>query len=300
MELVTSTNIYFERRHERPVDTEQCLRLCAGAGFKKMDFGFAEHVLVSEKFRTDRWEEEIRGYRDLAETLGLSFAQAHASILDFCNPGEDFAEKEELFKRSLLGAKMLGAPWIVVHPSTKVKNGCADPETHAENVHFFRKYSRIADEIGIGIAIENMWGKTREGVRNYAVDPEELFQLIEDVDCENVRVCWDVEHGSIENLDQPGAIRLLGKYIVATHISDESGADNIHILPYLGRMDWEEIFRAFARVDYNGTFDLEIQHFLPGVPEQLIPTAMKLAYETGMYMTARIEKLKQEMKETGR
>jgi sugar phosphate isomerase/epimerase len=294
MAIVTSTNIFFERRFEEEIPVATCLKMCAEAGFTQMDFGFAELKLISEHFQTESWEEEILSYKKLADELGISFVQAHATIFDFCNPQINYQEQEELFKRSIKGAKLLGAEWIVVHPSTKVTDGKVDPATREENVKFFKTYAAFAKEVGIGLAIENMWGTTRDGVKQYAIDPYEVLDLIEAVDCDNVRVCWDVEHGSIEKLDQTQAIALLGKYIVATHISDETGTNNIHILPYLGNIDWEELLRAFAKINYSGTMDLEIQHYLPGVPQALIPAYIKLAYESGDYLVKRLEELKKQ------
>lgn len=292
MELVTSTNIYFERRFEAPISMKECLLMCAKSGYKKLDFGFAELVLVSQRFKGEDWEEELLEYKELAKELGITFVQAHATIFDFCNPGEDYEEKKTLFERSILGARLLGASWIVVHPSTKIKDGKMDLDTHKENVKFFKKYADFAKKVGIGLAIENMWGKTKCGVPHYAVAPEELLHLVEEVQCENVRVCWDVEHGSIENLDQKKAIEMLKNYIVTTHISDEAGIDQIHILPFLGRIDWEKLLQIFADIGYEGIFNFEIQHYLPGVPRELILSAMKFSYEVGIYLVNRLEEMK--------
>lgn len=292
MELVTATNIYFERKFEAPVPMKECLAMCAQSGYHKLDFGFAELELVSKKFATDLWREELLEYKAFAEDKGLSFVQAHATILDFCNPGEDFERKEELFRRSILGAKMLGASWIVVHPSTKVRDGKIAVETHEKNVAFFRKYAEFAKDVGIGLAIENMWGTTREGIENYAVQPEEVLRLLKDIDRENVRLCWDVEHGSIQNIDQKKALDMLKDYLVTTHISDETGVNNIHILPGFGRIDWTELMEIFAEINYEGIFDFEIQHYLPGVPKELVPGAMRFSYEVGNYLIEQMEKIK--------
>jgi sugar phosphate isomerase/epimerase len=62
----------------------------------------------------------------------------------------------------------------------------------------------------------------------------------------------------------------------------------------LGNIDWEELLRAFAKINYSGTMDLEIQHYLPGVPQALIPAYIKLAYESGDYLVKRLEELKKQ------
>ena len=134
-----------------------------------------------------------------------------------------------------------------------------------------------------------MWGRTGAGEKPYGLDPAELLKLMEDVNSDHVKICWDVEHGSIEKLDQRKALHMLKEHLVATHISDEAGVGSIHILPYLGHADWDGILGALSEVGYRGVFNFEIQHYLPAVPEELVPSAMRLAYETGMQMVKRIE-----------
>ena len=296
MELTTSTNIYFERENEPFIPMRESIIKCSEAGYKQLDFGFAELILVSERFKSEDWLSEIKEYKELAKKLNIKFIQAHATIFDFCNldSSENYKFQEELFKRSIEGAAFLGAEWIVVHPSTGIKNGSYDNKTHENNVMFFKEYSEFAKSKNINLAIENMWGKTKEGIKRYAVEPSELLKLVQDVNKENVKVCWDVEHGSIEGLNQKEAILLLKDYIVTTHISDESGIDNIHILPYLGKANWNEILEGLGLINYNGIFNFEIQHYLPRVPKELIPQAIKFSYEVGNHMIKQLEMIKRE------
>lgn len=294
MELSTSTNICFERRHGDYIPVQESIRLCAKAGYRKLDFGFAELALSSPHFAGSAWREEIVGIKKLAADLGLSFGQAHGTVWDFCNPGKNEERCKELFCRSIQGAAILGAPWVVVHPSTGCCSSGQDPDTHQKNVAFFQEYAVYAADLGIGLAIENMWGKTRTGIPHFAIQAEELLRLAEDVNCEQVRVCWDVEHGSIEGLDQRQALQLLKDYLVATHISDETGPNNIHILPYLGHTDWEEILEGLAAIQYEGTFNFEIQHYLPGVPPELLLPALEFSYKVGSAMIQRLGQKKNE------
>lgn len=286
MQLTTSTNIYFERHHEPFISMKESIEKCANAGYRGLDFGFAELSLASERLRQEDWLEELAEYKILAEKLGVMFVQAHATIWDFCKDDGAMDEKKLLFERSIIGAGYLGAEWLVVHPS----DGGLD--THKRNVEFFRYYAEFAEKYKVKLAIENMWGKTRSGNAKYCVAPEELLRLVEDVHRDNVKVCWDVEHGSIEKLNQREAIGLLKDYIVTTHISDEAGPDSIHILPYLGKADWAEILGALAEIDYRGNFNFEIQHYLPGVPKELVPAAMRLSYEVGSYMVNQLMEMK--------
>lgn len=296
MEIVTSTNIFCERNDGSRIPMETSIRACAAAGYRALDFGFVELSLSSKFFHSEDWMSELGEYKALAEELGLRFVQAHATIWDFCNPGPEDETRRRLFLRSLQGAHFLGVPWIVAHPSTGVTEGMQAPDTHEQNVRFFREMADYAADLGLGIAIENMWGKTREGVPRYAIQAEELLRLVEEVDRENVGACWDVEHGSVEKLDQGAAIRLLGKHLKGTHISDETGPNNIHILPYTGFVDWDTVLKSLAVIDYTGIFAFEIQHYLPGMPMELVPAAMELSVQVGAQMIEKLEQYKRALR----
>lgn len=288
MEIATSTNILYERADGSRIPMKESIRACAAAGYRQLDFGFVELALSSKQFHTPEWEAEIKGYWALAQELGLRFVQAHATLFDFCNPSHDDELQRELFRRSIRGARILGVPWIVAHPSTGVIEGKATRDTHEKNVRFFREMADYAASLGLGIAIENMWGKTGQGVRRYAVRAEELLRLIEDIGKSNVGACWDVEHGSVEKLDQGMAIRLLGSRLKATHLSDETGPDNIHILPYTGFVNWDAVLEALADIGYDGALAFEIQHYLPRMPVELIPSAMRFSAEVGRHMAGKL------------
>lgn len=293
MRLVTSTNIFFERRQGPFISLKTGMEQCARAGFQYLDFGFVELSLVSDIFVQENWLKELQAYRSFAAGLGLTFVQAHGTIWDFCNPKGPADRAKLLFERSLQAAAQLEIPWVVVHPSTGIKDGGRDPKTHQKNVEFFQEYGAFAGKLGVGLAIENMWGQIN-GVKPYGLTAHELRQLVAEVNRDNVRICWDVEHASVEGLDHKASVQMLGKYIVATHISDELGPANIHLLPYLGKADWDAILGALAGIGYEGDLDLEIQHYLPGVPEELVPAGMRLARETGEYLVNRLKQMREQ------
>jgi len=224
--------------------------------------------------------------------------QGHGAILDFGRKDENYSFNFELLKRSIKGAAILGIPWLTIHPSTFVEGGKIYERTHEKNVEFFKGLSSYCKKYGVGIAIENMWSKTKEGIPHYAIRAEELKALIEDIDRDNVGACWDVEHAGVEKLPQGESILKLGKHIKITHISDETGKNNIHVLPFTGNVQWEEVLNAFAEIDYDGTFSLEIQHYLPKMPMELVNEAMKLAYHTGEYLVKRLEEKKKIIKDS--
>ena len=287
MKLCTSTNTVYERADGGRVPAAESVRLCAGAGYTELDFCFVDQVFGRTEFLGPDWRAYVASFREQAETLGVRFVQSHGPLYSFCSGRNE--DTEEWLRRSLEGSRMLGVDWMVMHPDTLVSGGAADPRTMELNAAFFRRLSDEAGKYGVGVAIENMWGRTREGVPRFAIDPAELGELLDRVDAENVGACWDAEHGSIEHLDQAAAIRALGPRLKALHISDQTAADNIHILPYMGFTDWDEVLSALAEIGYDHPFTFEIQHYLLYLPLELIPSALRLSREVGEYMIRQIQ-----------
>lgn len=287
MNLCTSTNTIYERADGSRIPAAESVRLCAEAGYKELDFCFVDQVFGKTEFLGPDWRNYVASFRDQAERLGIRFSQSHGPLYSFCAGRNE--DSEEWLRRSLEGSKMLGVDWMVMHPDTMVTDGAADQRTMQRNVDFFRRLSDEAGRYGVGIAIEDMWGRTKEGVPRFAIEARELCELIDRVDAENTGACWDAEHGSIERLDQGAAIRLLGPRLKALHISDQTARDNIHILPYMGFTDWDEVLSALAEIGYKNPFTFEIQHYLLYLPLELIPSAVRLSREVGEYMIRRIE-----------
>lgn len=288
MMISTSTNILCERTGQPPIPIEESIRLCGEAGFTCLDFGFAEQAFFSREFRDSDWRRQVERCGKLARDLGIRFVQGHSSLLDFCNPGEDDEFQQELLRRSFYGAQMLEIPWLVVHPSCKMTDGMPEVDTHEKNVAFFSALSDFAAPLGVGIAIENMWSGANSRGRPYAVNAEELLRLVQDVGRPNVGVCWDIEHASVEQLPEGDSIRLLGEYIKATHISDDTGPASIHILPYTGKLHWEEVLQAFADIRYDGPFSLEVQHYLLRMPPELWTDAIRFVRKICEYCVEQI------------
>lgn len=287
MKLCTSTNTLYERADGSRIPAAESIRLCAEAGYEELDFCFVDQIFGKTAFIGKDWEPLMRSFREQAEALHIRFTQSHGPLYGFCSGRDE--QTEEWIHRSLLGSHILGVRWMVMHPDTLVSGDSVDARTMALNADFFRRLSDEAGRYGIGVAIENMWGKNREGVPRFAVDPAELAELIDRVDAENVGACWDAEHGSIEKLHQGAAIRLLGNRLKALHISDQTAADNIHILPYMGITGWDQVLSALADIGYDNSFTFEIQHYLLYLPMELVPSAIRFSQEVGNHMIRRIE-----------
>lgn len=287
MRLSTSTNIYFNRPGNKKADIEDSVRLCAAAGYRVMDMNFYDCTTFRLPFTTDRYEPWIYGIKDLAAQCQVEFSQAHANFYNFCD--KDAKDKEFLDAmvfRSIECAGILGVKWIVIHAGTDFDSPRPARDSREKNVEYLKPVLEHAAKHHVGLAIENLWDYNIAPRRRYTSNAEELVDLVDTLaeDYGNVGICWDFEHANIMKQAQTPALRMIGDRLKATHVSDNIGIENDHILPFYGYTDWEEIMRVLKDIGYQGDFTYEIHRYTTQLPEALILPALKYSIEVGNYL----------------
>lgn len=292
MRLSTSTNMLFERIGMEPVEQKTAIELCAGAGYEVLDFCFHDLITYASPFLGDLWESYTEQMRETADGAGVSFGQAHANVYDFLNPKADHEFHRMVMERCVLASERLGIPWLVIHPSTDFSASAILRESRLGNIDYISRLAEFAGRHHVGIAVENMWDLHIAPKRYYADNAEELVELVDAVGMENVGICWDLEHASIMKQDQPKAMKLMGKRLKVTHVSDQTGIDNIHVMPFQGVTDWNAAMEALADIGYEGNLNFEAQWFLNKVPMGLVMPSLRYSVEVGNYLIELFEKRK--------
>lgn len=290
MQLSTSTNMVFERIGMPPISQERGILLCKEAGYRLFDFCFHDLSTFDSPFLEPDWMHYIDKMCELAAREGLSFVQGHAVVFDFLNPKTNKEHGQCLMERCILASERMGIPWLVVHPSTDVTADAVFQSSAEKNTAYFKKLCAFAEKHGVGIAVENMWDLHIAPRRYYADNAEELCALCDSVGGSNIGVCWDLEHASIMEQDQKKSLRIIGRRLKATHVSDQTGIDNIHVMPFQGKTDWKEAMEALAEVQYTGTLNFEAQWFLNKVPEELLLPSLCYSIAVGNYLIQQYEK----------
>ena len=293
MEVASSLNIF--ARYPLP---EGFARMAA-AGFQTIDFNynaFRERLLGVSENEERRWAE---GVRDEAQRHGIRLAQMHAPIY---NPFAGTRESDalnDLTARSMRTAAVLGVPWVVVHPGSVT--GAWD-ETHRRTlrercVTYLRRILYASDGLAVGVAMENCTSKDREiaatteqpaGVRPrelYGATAEELLE-IQDASGggECVGVCWDFGHAQVQGVDQAQQLRLLGPRLKVTHVHDNDGRSDQHLLPFNGKVDWPNVMAALKEIGYAGPFSLEVHNAFHPLPDALKDPHLKFAHQVASYL----------------
>ncbi len=290
MKLATSTNIVCDRPDGSVFDLEKTLKIASDAGFKRFDISFYDWALPHSPFLTDKWESWIYGVANSASKLGVEFGQSHAYTFQFLKSNqseEEFKYHQGLVERSLICCHILGSRISVTHPDTDRSGACIFKDSKEKNIEYFTKLLEFADKLGMSLAIENMCDVSSYPIRKYCNNAEELVDLVSAVNDERLGICWDFEHADIMKQDQAAALRLIGKYLMATHVSDtHSSTDDtlMHVMPLFGTVNWHEVMPVLTEIGYTGDFSFEAHNYANRLPDKLLPTAVKLAYEIGEYL----------------
>ena len=73
-------------------------------------------------------------------------------------------------------------------------------------------------------------------------------------------ICWDFGHANLMGIDQREALRVMGKRLKATHVADNSGKLDDHILPFQGNVNWRSILPVLSEIGYEGDLTFEIHN----------------------------------------
>lgn len=297
MNLSTTTSSLFATFGE-----EDGIKIAKEVGFDALDLNLA--YSARETYLHEGFEKDAERLRSLSERYGIPFNQAHAPYptMKFKDPhaqiaDEDYNKKTRvLIERAIRFAGIIGAERIVVHPVDFLWR----PDQKAQNIAIYESFAPIAEEAGVKIALENMWGYrpgTRHIVPNVCSTGDELGEYYDALDPERFCVCLDLGHSELVNETAEHAVKALGhERLHALHVHDNGSILDEHTIPYFGVMDWEKITRALADIGYEGDFTFEVNGntFIRLEKEpKLAYLAYRLLAETGRVLMNKIEKYKE-------
>ena len=108
----------------------------------------------------------------------------------------------------------------------------------------------FARQRGVEILVEN--------ILNDLSTPRRLVEFFEHTHMRDLRVCFDSGHAHLDG-GVEDAVTLLHGAIASTHLHDNSGTRDEHILPGEGKVDWEKLIPALRRESADASLMLEIR-----------------------------------------
>lgn len=236
VKLCLGTNEYFE------TDIKEQIKLFADAGFDAFFVNWCQNI-------------EIKEIKKYADERGMIFQSIHAPFgkaADMWKSDEkaDIAVKELL--ECLKDCAQNHVPIMVCHAFV----GFEDHDPTSEGIENYRKVVEAAKTLGVKIAFENTEGE------EYLAALMDAFKGYD-----NVGFCWDTGHEMCYNHGKD-MMNLYGERLLCTHLNDNLGIkdyngkitwiDDLHLLPFDGIADWNNIAHRLNKYGYNDILTFEL------------------------------------------
>ena len=113
-----------------------------------------------------------------------------------------------------------------------------------------------------------------EVIPNPLSSADVLAHLIEDqLEGLDIGVCLDYGHAHLMG-DVGEAIETLSGHLWTTHVHDNNGRRDEHLLPYAGTIDWDAAMMETQKVGYDGLLMFEVAD--TGDPIDILKRSMKV------------------------
>jgi sugar phosphate isomerase/epimerase len=152
-------------------------------------------------------------------------------------------------------------PYLIVHLG--VPSADAAENSRSAAARSLEELGQAAQAAGVALAIEL--------IPNALSLAPRLVQWLEDVlELPGTGICLDVGHANMAG-DVMDAVETCSGHIVATHLHDNRGKRDDHLVPGQGAIDWEGVLMAFQKVGYEGAWIFEL------APAEDAPAVLKKA-----------------------
>lgn len=186
------------------------------------------HAPIAGRYVNGKWQD------------GLSIAAA-----------DDAARRAAVQETAAALAVARTAPYsvLVVHCGVPAPHARPGDNHRGALVRSLEELSPVARQHGVQLAIEV--------IPNELSTAGALVDLLEsDSDIEGVGICMDVGHARLMG-DVVDAIETCSGHLVTTHLHDNKGRADDHLIPGKGVIDWDAALLAFQKVGYEGVWMFE-------------------------------------------
>lgn len=228
------------------ISTEEQIKLFAKTGFDGFFSGWNRNAPIAK-------------WKTLADDCGLMYQSIHAP---FGNSAHMWSEDKSVSSPAvnelldcLHDCASNDVPIMVCHAFI----GFNDHTPTNAGISNYEIIAREAERLGITLGVENTEG-------------EEYLAAVMTLSSHynSVKFCWDTGHEMCYNHSKD-MTALYGDRLVCTHLNDNLGIrdfegeitwiDDLHLLPFDGIADWDQITSRLATHNFNGplTFELNTQ-----------------------------------------
>jgi sugar phosphate isomerase/epimerase len=252
MRFGISTHIY----HDRQLGREH-LEQIAGYGFDTIElFATRSHFDYRDQAAIDR----LAGW--LKDT-GLTLQSVHAPITDvfgghgwhatYSNAVGAHDRREAAIRETeaaLQIARRIPFDVMVLHLGTPANMHNPDDNHKNAAVRSLEEVCRLAEPLGVRVAAEV--------IPNRLSDPSSLVGILE-AEIEGIQpgICLDFGHAHLMG-EVADAIETVAEHVIATHVHDNHGREDEHLVPYMGSIDWDLALVTMQKIGFEGTYLMEL------------------------------------------
>jgi sugar phosphate isomerase/epimerase len=252
MRFGISTHLYHDERL-----SSRHLEEVAAHGFESIElFATRSHFDYHDEARIadlERWLKQT----------GLVLDGIHAPVMESYDRGQwgrafsiasaDSAEREEAVRetaRVLDIVRRVPAGVLVVHVGLPRAHAAAGRDTRDAARRSLEVFAGIAAPLGLRVALEV--------IPNQLSSAASLVRLLEDeTELPGAGICMDAGHAFLMG-DLTDAIETSSGHVITTHVHDNHGARDEHLVPFDGGIDWPAAMTALQKIGYEETLMFEV------------------------------------------
>ncbi len=236
------------------------LRKALQLGMLPRELSDADKFKLAKKCGFDGIEASPMKDLDAARRLGRLARQAGVPIHSIVRGGWDapFSDPDPkvidkglaTMETALRSAKALGADAVLLVPAI-VNEKVSYAQAYKRSQRHIRKLLPLAEELGVTIAVENVWNK-------FLLSPLEFARYVDEFDSPWLKAYFDIGNVILFGYSQDW-IRTLGKRIVKIHLKDfkRRGYEWTNLLD--GDVNWPQVRRALDEIGYDGYLTTELR-----------------------------------------
>ncbi len=139
---------------------------------------------------------------------------------------------------------------LVVHGGVPEPYASARDNHRGSLVRSLEELAPVAKQNAVRLAVEV--------IPNELSTPSALVELIEsDLEAPGLGICLDVGHARMMG-DVLDAVEACSGHVITTHLHDNRGQSDDHLVPGKGVIDWDATLLAFQKVGYDGLWIFEL------------------------------------------
>ena len=270
----------------------EAVRMICEAGFDAIDFSMFHMKHDDCPLNSDAYVDIVKEIKAVADSYGKPFCQAHAPFPTMKDGDEEYNKNMmPKVKRAIEIAGMLGVENIVVHPVFFAEN------KFDKNMAMYNELLPVAEKAGVKIALENMFGKkdpaTNKQTPNVCSLAPEFAEYYDALPKEHFTCCVDIGHCALVGSTPEEVLRGLGgDRVGCLHVHDNDTFDDWHFPPFTLDLDWKEIAKALADIDYKGYITLESDAILNDIPTELYPSMLRYMHDAARLVAKMVDDYK--------